>query len=39
MRDVAAYAPHVLNKITSNLRVYLEQLHVAVNQNSKPRGS
>ena len=26
VRDVAAYAPHVLNKITSNLAAYLEDL-------------
>jgi hypothetical protein len=33
LRDIAVYAPYVLDKITSNLRVYTEHLRAAVNQN------
>ncbi len=30
LRDIAAYTPHVLNKITSNLNGYIERLHAEV---------
>ena len=33
MRDIAAYAPHVLDKITANLRSYVNNLQVAVGDN------
>ena len=33
LRDIAAYAPHVLDKITSNLRSYMQSLRAAVGEN------
>jgi hypothetical protein len=38
LQDIAGYAPHVLRKIASNLRIYVNDLRAAVNQdNSTPR--
>jgi hypothetical protein len=34
LRDIAAYGPHVLEKITSNLNSYIKSLREAVDQNS-----
>jgi hypothetical protein len=34
MRDIAAYAPYVLDKITTNLRSYIDNLRAAVGQNA-----
>jgi hypothetical protein len=37
LQDIARYAPHVLRKIASNLRVHISDLRAAVNQdNSTP---
>lgn len=33
LRDIAAYSPHVLDKITLNLRSYIKSLRVAVGEN------
>jgi hypothetical protein len=33
LRDIATYAPYVLDKITSNLRSYTASLRTAVNQH------
>lgn len=33
LRDIAAYGPHVLDKITSNLNLYLKELREAVTRD------
>ncbi|MEU8061681.1 hypothetical protein [Microbispora bryophytorum] len=36
LRDVAAYVPHVLDKITLNLNIYLDDLRAEVGKEGRP---